>query len=66
MSSSFLHALDRPDLRPTDSAKFQVCLEEEIPINPDLLNSVTIDACVENLFGDVVKANSFNSHESLN
>ena len=54
--SSFLHPPDHPDLRHTDWANFQACLEDEIPINPDLQNRVAIVMCVENLFGAVMKA----------
>ena len=45
----------RPDFRHTDWANFHACLEDEIPIKPDLHNGVAIDMCVENLFSAVMK-----------
>jgi len=54
--SSFLHPLDCPDFKCTDWANFKACLEDEIPINPELHNRVAIDTCVENLSGTVLKA----------
>jgi hypothetical protein len=47
--SSFLHPPDRPDFRPTNWAKFQTYLEDQIPFDPELLKGMAIDTCVENL-----------------
>jgi hypothetical protein len=47
--SSFLHLPDRPDLRKTDTPRFQMCLESGIPSIPDLQDEKTIDACVKGL-----------------
>jgi len=55
VSFIFLHPPDRPDLRHNYWAKFQACLEDEIPIKPDLYK-VAIDTYVETLFGAVMKA----------
>jgi hypothetical protein len=54
--SSFLHPPHHPNFKCTYWANLQACLEDEIPIKPDLHNRVAIDTCVENLFGAVMKA----------
>jgi hypothetical protein len=54
--SSFLQPPDRPDFRRTDWDKFQSHLEDQIPFDPELLNGMAIDTCVENFFGAVLKA----------
>ena len=53
---SFQHPPDPPDVRRTDWAKFQTHLEAEIPFNPELHNSMDIDACVENISGAIFEA----------
>jgi hypothetical protein len=59
--SSFLNPPDRPDFKRTDWSKFQVCLDNNIPIISETVDEASIDACVENLttgavFLDVAKA----------
>ena len=51
--SSFHNPPDGPDVRRTDWANFQEHLEAKIPLNPELLNSMDIDACVGN-FSNVI------------
>ena len=53
--SCFLHPPHHPDFKHTDWASFQACLEDDIPIKPDLHNRVAIDTCVENLFSAIMK-----------
>jgi hypothetical protein len=53
--SSFLHPPDRPDFRRTDWANFQTHLEDQIPFDPELLNGMAIDKCVENFSGAALK-----------
>ena len=59
--SSFQNPPDRPDFKRTDWAKFQTHLETEIPSNPELHNGISIDACVENLSGAILKALAFST-----
>jgi len=40
----------------TDWANFQSHLEELIPFDPELVNEMAIDTCVENFFGAVLSA----------
>jgi hypothetical protein len=47
---------DRPDFRRTDWAKFHTHLEREILFNPELLNGMAVDTCVENFSRAVFKA----------
>jgi hypothetical protein len=47
---------DRPDFGRTDWAKFQTQLEAEIPFNPELHNGMTMDTCVQNFSGAILKA----------
>jgi hypothetical protein len=54
--SSFLNPPDRPDFRRTDWAKLQTHLEHQIQFDPELLNGMAIDTCVENFSGAVLKA----------
>jgi len=54
--SSFQHPRDRPDFGRTDWAKFQTHLEDQITFGPELHVWIGIDTCVENFFGDVLKA----------
>jgi len=49
--SSFQHPPDR-----TDWANFQNHLEDQIPFDPELHNGMTINTCVENFSGAVLKA----------
>ena len=44
--SSFHCPPDQPDVRRTDWGNFQAQLEAKIPLNPELLNSMDIEACV--------------------
>jgi hypothetical protein len=46
----------RPDFKRTDCANFQTYLEEQIPFNLELHNEMTVDTCVENFSGAVLKA----------
>jgi hypothetical protein len=54
--SSFLQPPDRPDFRHTDWANFQTHLEDQFPFDPELLNGMAINTCVENFSGTVLKA----------
>jgi hypothetical protein len=54
--SSFLHLPDRPDFKRTDWANFHTHLEHQIPFDPELLNGMAIDTCVENFSGVVLNA----------
>jgi hypothetical protein len=54
--SSFLSSPDQPDLRRMDWFKFQASLEAAFLSDPDLLNEVTIDSCVEKLSSTISKA----------
>ena len=54
--SSFHHPPDRPDFRRTEWANFQTHLEELFPFDSELHTEMTIDTCVENFSGDVLKA----------
>jgi len=53
--SSFQHPQDRYDFRRTDSAYYQTHLEELILFDPELHNEMTIETCVENLSGAILK-----------
>ena len=46
--SSFQHPPDRPDLKRTECANFQIHLEDQITFDPELHNGMAIDTCVEN------------------
>jgi hypothetical protein len=54
--SSFHHPPDRPDFRHTDSANFQIHLEDQIYFDAELQNGRAIDTFVENFSGAVLKA----------
>jgi hypothetical protein len=53
--SSFFNPPERPDLRKTDWTRFQACLENGVPSNPDLLYEVAIDSCVKELSSAISK-----------
>jgi hypothetical protein len=54
--SSFLNPPDRPDLRKTDWTRFQACLENGLPSNPELPSVMAIDSCVKELSSAISKA----------
>jgi len=54
--SSFQHPPNRPDFRRTDWANFQTHLEDQIPLDPELHDGMTIATCVENFSGGGLKA----------
>ena len=54
--SSFLTLPDRPDFKRTDWTKFQKCLEEQLPSNPELRDKDAVDACVGDLSSAILSA----------
>jgi hypothetical protein len=54
--SSFHHPADRPDIRRTDWANFQIHLEELIPFDTELKNEMAVDTCVEKFSGAVLNS----------
>jgi hypothetical protein len=56
LSLFLFHPPDRPDFRRTDWANFQTHLEDKIPFDPELLNGMAMDMCVENFSCAVLKA----------
>ena len=53
--SPFHHPPDRLNFRRTDWANFQTHLENHIPFEPELINGMAIDTCVENFSGAVLQ-----------
>ena len=54
--SIFLTLPDRPDFKRTNWTKFQQCLVEKLPSNPELRDKEAIDACVGDLFSAILSA----------
>jgi hypothetical protein len=54
--SSFHTPPARSDFKRTDWSKFQTHLEAETPFDPELLDGMAIDTCVENFSGAVLRA----------
>ena len=54
--SSFSSLPGRPDLRRTERTKFQVCMEDRLPSNPELPNEVGFDSYVEKLSRVILEA----------
>ena len=54
--SSFLTLPDRPDFKRADWTKFQECLEEKLPTNPELHDKEAVDACVGDLSSAIPSA----------
>jgi hypothetical protein len=51
-----LNLPDHPDFRWTDWAKFQVCMEDGLPSNPNMSNEVAVNTCIEKLSSTIFRS----------